>query len=61
MIKIGDTMLVCGGNVEVHGFPLDTLVTVTHVNPEIGLQSVVSVIDASGHEAIMLIDELEEV
>lgn len=55
----GVTMRVCGGNPEVHGFELGTLVKVMDARPEPEL-SHVALCESENHKAILMIEEVED-
>lgn len=61
VLKLGATMIVCGGNECVHGFRIDELVTIEKVRPEPELSHVALVKSKSRNwSSIMLSEELEE-
>ncbi|AHK11911.1 hypothetical protein CHOED_051 [Vibrio phage CHOED] len=57
----GDTMRVCGGSKEIHGFEPDELVKVIQARPEHDLSYVALCRSVTtGHTSILMIEEVED-
>lgn len=57
----GNTMRVCGGAKEIHGFDYDELVRIVMVRPEPELSHVALCENVIGtHRAVMMVEELED-
>lgn len=56
----GSTVRVCGGPSEIHGFLLGELVRVVDARPEPELSHVALCEGSTGHQSILMIEEVED-